>query len=207
MVSVGMNSGWPSPTLPILESGDYIFTVNEDEAYWISKTLQIGAFFGAPLAASIIDVIGRKRTILLVAIPYITAWVLIAYGPNMITFLIARFSAGIAEGSIYIALPMYVGEISDIKIRGVLGTVCSMASCVGILLINIIGPYCTIRTTAFVGLLIPVISLMTFCFMPESPYFFLIKKNEFKAKKSLEFLRNSKNVEIELKNISKDIDR
>lgn len=100
---------------------------------------------------------------------------------------------------------MYLGEIADPKIRGLLTSVCPTCIAFGILLINILGAYLPLDTTAFVATILPILLLVTFTWMPESPYFYLMHGREEEARKSLQIFRGVKDVSVELTRISKAV--
>lgn len=71
----------------------------------------------------------------------------------------------------------------------------------GQLLINIIGGYYTIEVTAYVFVTLPVIYLILFACMPETPYYLLMKGRKEDARVSLQRLRRKNNVTAELETI------
>ena len=84
---------------------------------------------------------------------------------------------------------MYIGEISTDDSRGALGSFMQLFIVVGILYVNCVGPYNTYVMTQWICLIVPVVFLVTFWFMPESPYYYIGKGNREAATKSLAFLR------------------
>lgn len=120
---------------------------------------------------------------------------------------IGRFITGIAEGALFTVLPMYLGEIAEPRIRGVLGSSLSVAFIGGILLINCYGSYVSVYTAAFISMGVPVLFLTTFIWMPESPYYYLMKGRTQDARKSLRILRKTNDVENELTKLSLDVER
>lgn len=102
-----------------------------------------------------------------------------------------------ADGVAFTVVPMYIGEISDAKVRGLLGSSCSVMWIVGFLIINIIGSYLSISMTAIISSLIPVLAFFTFLWMPESPYYLLMRDRKEEAKISLKKFRGEANIEEE----------
>lgn len=100
---------------------------------------------------------------------------------------------------------MYLGEISDAKVRGLLGSSCSFMWIFGFLLINTIGSYLNITKTAIVSSLVPVICFFTFIWMPESPYFLLMRNRIEDAKCSLRRFRGIQNVDDEISRMKSSI--
>lgn len=119
--------------------------------------------------------------------------------------LFLRFLAGMADGVAFTVVPMYIGEIADANVRGMLGSSCSVMWIVGFLIINIIGSYLSISRTAIVSSIIPVIAFFTFMWMPESPYHLLMRDREDDAKKSLRKFRKRDNVDDEIERMKSNL--
>jgi len=201
-----MHYGWTSPSLPILLSGNYTFTITSDESSWLVVTPLLGAILGALFTGMIVDIFGRKKLIIFSAAPFMLSWLFIAWATSSTLMFIARFIAGMTDGLSFTAVPMYLGEIADPKIRGLIASVCPVCIIFGILLINVLGSYLSIKTTAYIGTAVPLLLLVTFIWMPESPYFYLMKGKVEEAKKSLQILKGSEDVGAELNRISKAVE-
>lgn len=92
---------------------------------------------------------------------------------------------------------MYLGEIAEPAIRGLLSSLCPVFVVLGILSINILGIYLPIDISAFVACSIPIIMFTTFIWMPESPVLLLAKNQQEDAQKSLMVLRGEVEGKIE----------
>lgn len=68
-------------------------------------------------------------------------------------------------------------------------------------------PFVTIAVSSAVGASFQVFQLFTYPFMPDSPYYLLLKGNPDGARKSLQRLRNREDVEEELKEITAAVER
>lgn len=198
IITSGMHYGWPSPSLPILLHEDSSITISNDEGSWMAVMPLLGALLGSAIVGVTVDILGRKRTILLSSFPFFAAWIMVAYSNSIVVLYAARFIAGISDGWVFTAVPMYIGEIAEPKIRGLLGTSVAVTWIFGILLINIIGSYLSITLTAIISSLLPVLSLLSFSWMPESPYFLLMKDNKEAARLSLQAFRGLNDVDSEL---------
>lgn len=197
-----MHYGWPSPYLPVLESGNYTFQVSSEESSYLAIMPLVGEIFGAVIILLLIDIAGRKKLIVLSSIPTIFAWLFIGFSTKIPLMFFGRFLAGFCDGITYTAVPMYLGEIASPKTRGFLASLCSASLVLGILFIYILGAYVQLDTTAFISTSLPVILLLTSSYIPESPYFHMMKGNESKAKQCLETLRGVSDVSDELARIS-----
>lgn len=81
MLSIGTFLGWSSPSLPKFMEGDNEngLRLNSEEASWVVSLLTLGAAVGSIFPVLIVNVIGRKKVMLLNAVPVIISWVIIAY--------------------------------------------------------------------------------------------------------------------------------
>ena len=183
-----MHSGWLSPSFPILKNGTYVIQIGETESSW--------------LAIMVIDILGRKRLFLFSAVPFFVSWIVIGFSQTSVLLHVARFLAGLTDVLSFTAVPMFLGEIAEPEIRGLLCSICPVLIVVGLLLINTIGSYLDISTTAFVACSIPAILLITFIWIPESPYFLLMRGRYDEARKSLQRFRGTTDVEKELERLS-----
>ncbi|KAF2884949.1 hypothetical protein ILUMI_21226 [Ignelater luminosus] len=205
LVCSGMHYGWPSPSLPQLLNNSSTILITSEEGSWIAVMPLIGSICGSLISVLILDVIGRKRAILLSCIPHLVAWIMIAYAKSVAVIISARFIAGISDGLVLCALPMYLGEIANARVRGALGSSVSVMRIFGTFLINIIGSYLSISTTAIVSSILPLLCLFTFAWMPESPYYLIMKENVQQAGRNLKMLRCTDNVEADLERMAKAV--
>lgn len=196
-----MHYGWSSPYLPVLLSGTYIFTIQSEEASWLAIMPALGVIIGSILSHFIINVLGRKSLILLISAPFVVTWLMIGLARTSVLFHVARFTAGMADGLTFIVVPIFLGEIAEPKIRGMLSSSCPTAVVMATLLMNIFGRYMSIPTTAFVAAVFPLASLCIFMWIPESPYFLLMKGRNDEAKVCLKRFRGTDNVEKEFERV------
>lgn len=110
---------------------NYPVNITPDDTSYIAMMQPIGDIFGAPLAAALADKIGRKLSILLITPPLLIAWLIFAFAQNTYMFCLGRFISGIGDGFLYIIFPMYVGEVVEPKVRGILGGTLSFMMILG----------------------------------------------------------------------------
>ncbi|XP_017771649.1 PREDICTED: facilitated trehalose transporter Tret1-2 homolog [Nicrophorus vespilloides] len=207
-IAAGVNIAWPSPSIPRLVNGEFPYAVSKEEGSYIAIITCLGNIVGGPIAASLVDIIGRKLTIILIAIPQCLSFIMISVSRYSVCLLyLARFMGGMGEGSTLTVMAMYIGEIAEPQVRGTLGSYISLTLRIGMLFINVIGSYFTIEMSSLICLVLPVLFLSTFVFMPETPYYLLMKGNVYAARRSLRFLRRKYNIEEELRTISNDVNR
>ncbi|KAJ3651072.1 hypothetical protein Zmor_017133 [Zophobas morio] len=208
MFCAGIHFAWPSPSLPRLLSEEYPFNITTEEASYITIIGPFGDIFGDILSAWIVDLVGRKITILLISVPQLLSFTCIYLSSfSKILLYVARFSGGVAEGACFTILPIYICEISEPKIRGLLGASFSLIMMFGIFTVNVVGSYTSLCTTALVSLAFVLLFIVTFLPQPESPYYLLMKNKPEEARRSLKKLRHRETVDEELATLTKDVRR
>lgn len=166
-------------------------------------TCIISSFFYAKL----VDVIGRKYSVLFMAGPYIASFILIAIADNIYVFYLSRAVTGIADAGLFSAFPAYIGEVTTPKIRGTWGNCLALYLYFGEAAINVIGGYTSIKTCAWICLVFPALFLITYAFMPETPYYLVMKGRKDEAGNVLKKLRGINNVEAEMQQLESDVKR
>ena len=94
----------------------------------------IGTIFGALFISKPSDKIGRKKTLIWMALFLFVSAVGSAFAWDCMSFVIFRFIGGIGVGGSSVVAPMYIAEISPAKYRGRLVTVFQFNIVLGILL-------------------------------------------------------------------------
>ncbi|XP_072742615.1 facilitated trehalose transporter Tret1-like isoform X2 [Anoplolepis gracilipes] len=208
MLTVGQYFGWASPTLPILMQGKdetYPVRLTSEEASWVSSLLMLGAMAGCVICVFIVNVIGRKNTMLFAAVPSITSWLMIAFATSSWELYISRFLAGLSTGITHSVTVIYIAEISPPNIRGILTSMLTVISKFGTTLEYVIGPFLSVSNLAFVSLAGPCLFLITFIWVPESPYQLMRRNARQKAINSLIQLRGESDVYKEADDIERSV--
>jgi MFS family permease len=82
-----------------------------------------------------------------------------------------------------------VGEVSEPRIRGILTGTNFLSHSIGILLVYILGAFMEWRVVSGISAVLPILSLVAFALLPESPVW-LIRHNRIEeAEKALNWLR------------------
>lgn len=172
--------------------------ISKTEEGWIGSLLPLGAAIG-PFAAGIAaDTIGRKKTLLISAVPFIIAFILNIVATNVYYFFISRFLCGLSVGLVFTVLPMYIGEISDDEVRGSLGSLMQLFIVIGLLFSYSLGPYLSVQLFNIILLVPPVAFLVIFLFfIPESPYYLIQADNVDSAEESLMKLRAKSKYDVQ----------
>ncbi|KAK9879228.1 hypothetical protein WA026_004075 [Henosepilachna vigintioctopunctata] len=205
-VSDGMNYAWSSPILPRLKQKNSPIEITETDETWLEISLLIAGLIGLPLTTYLVDKIGRKQSTLAASCTCVIGWTMIAFADHVVYLYIARFMMGVAADISFISSPMYIAEISHKSFRGFLAGIVYTMSMTGTLIMYAIGPYVDFYVPSIVAGVFLITQISTLPFMPDSPYFLLVKGKFVEARNSLRRLRGKGDVEDELSEIQDNIE-
>lgn len=163
--------------------------LSEDTVAWLGSINYLGTVLGTLFWGLTSDRLGRKHTSCLVAVPYIVSWVLVLTARTAAWLLAARFISGLANGGTTVNVPAFISEIAQDDCRGFFGCFLVLFINIGILYSYIIGTYLKYHGLAICALIIPVLFLITFSRLPDSPAFLLSKGRRAGAEQSLLWYR------------------
>lgn len=157
----------------------------------ITSLLSLGAICGPLLTGILTNMLGRKPTLIISAIPMLISNVILMFASTTLEFYVARFMVGLGAGSVYTVVPIYVGEIAETEIRGLLGGFMGTFYTFGLSFNYAVGPFFHIQTINAM-MTVPILSFLVFfgIFIPESPHYYVAKGKKDKARNSLKRLRN-----------------
>ncbi|VEN63134.1 unnamed protein product [Callosobruchus maculatus] len=196
--TAGINYGWPLPSLKRLMSDEFPLEVTEEDASYITIANNLGNLLGGVLSTFFVDKIGRKHASMVFAVLLMVNLVMIYISWLHIGVLYAaRIIGGIGEGGPFVILVTYAAELASPKIRGALCSLLTIAYIAGSLFINVVGSFFDIYKTALICLAFPLLFLATIACMPDTPYYYLLRKDDDAALRSLKFFRMTDDVEKE----------
>ncbi|CAA9996542.1 unnamed protein product [Nesidiocoris tenuis] len=203
VIMTGNAMGWPSPTHPLLLSPNSpIPGMTTDDTSWMISLMYFGNLFSPIPCGYIMELIGRKYTLLSLNVIPLTSWLLIIFTRTTTWLYLARFLAGLWLGIVYTVVPIYLGEIAEPRVRGSLSTFFAIMTYVGVLFEYVFGPYVSYNSLAGASGFFCILFYLTFTFMPETPYYLVKMKKIEKAREALFWLRgDNPDVDVELKNI------
>jgi sugar porter (SP) family MFS transporter len=165
------------------------------DGFWHGFTVAIaliGTITGALISGKPADIMGRKKSLLAIAVIYAVSAMGSALAQTWIAFLIFRFLGGIAVGASSVIGPMYIAEISPAHLRGRLVTAFQL-NIVGGILLSYFSNYWIARLVEhdswrwMLGVLtLPsVIFFLLVLYIPDSPRWLVLKKRFSDAEKVL----------------------
>ncbi|XP_013191734.2 facilitated trehalose transporter Tret1 [Amyelois transitella] len=209
LLSFGMVQGWLSPMISVLQSpeGPSPEPFTTSDISWMTSVTYITAIiFGAPMG-HLTDKYGRKMMTLITTLSLIIYWQIKLFCLEPWALILARAIAGIPCSACYIVLPIYLKEISDIDLRGALGSLLILNRNIGYLASYVCADLLPVTTMLWMGLLVPTVVFFIFLIMPETPEFLVKQGKVEEAKTVLAWLRGlpvvDRATEIEVEGIVK----
>lgn len=130
----------------------------------------LGALVGSLLAGSLSDWIGRKPVIIISDFVFILGSLQMALADSIAVLMVGRIIIGLAVGVASMVVPVYLSEISPIKVRGKIVSTFNVAVTMGQLMSSFVALGCGRSWRLMLGLgAVPAfIQLVLMFFMPES---------------------------------------
>ncbi|KAK9507821.1 hypothetical protein O3M35_007595 [Rhynocoris fuscipes] len=192
---VGFASAYTSPALESMKEPGSGLNITEQQASWIGSLMPLSALLGGIVGGPLIETLGRKKTILMTAVPLFISFMLITLASNVGMIMAGRSLAGFSVGIASLALPVYLGEAIQPDVRGTLGLLPTAIGNGGILICFLAGKYLDWSKLALFGATLPIPFFILMFLIPETPRWYIGKKMEKEATKSLLWLRG-KNTDI-----------
>ncbi|KAJ9597399.1 hypothetical protein L9F63_011744 [Diploptera punctata] len=168
--------GWASPMVPVLQSEDSPLdqgAINTDEGSWLSSLVCLGAIVATVLYLYLTHYLSRKLTGYLVAVPFILTWILVIY----------------AKSVPLLYLHVYVAETVEDSVRGALASYLILFGNAGLVFAYIVGSVASYYTHAYIMIQIPILYLICYIWMPETPIYLINTGRNIDAERSLRWLR------------------
>uniref|UniRef100_A0A1B6CGP2 Major facilitator superfamily (MFS) profile domain-containing protein n=1 Tax=Clastoptera arizonana TaxID=38151 RepID=A0A1B6CGP2_9HEMI len=187
---------------------DFHFTISEEVLKYI---FAFGGIVGSILSLWLADHLGRKNSILFSNFITIFSCILCVVTPStqaVEVLLIARLLSGVSSGMVTSIAPMYLLELSPLRLKGAMGATFTLGLAVGIFCSHILGLTTVLGTRESWSVLLALqgvfilMSWLLLMFLPESPRFlYSVKGMKQNAIMELSALRGVtlKQAEIELK--------
>lgn len=178
------------------EDNPFGYPISDEEDSLLSSLVALGAVIGPVPYSLLSDRIGRKITLQVLGISHVITYIMLAFGKVIYLYYVARVIAGAAVAGIFTLVPVYIGEVSANKNRGMLSTVYSVVLAIGVLFGYAVGPYVNLVTLNIIAAVPPAVFIALSVFLvPESPYYLVSAGSEDLAARVLSKLRGSSNAE------------
>lgn len=188
----GFDTGVISGAIPFLQKD---FGIESGTIEFITTAGLVGAIFGAFFGGKITDRFGRRFILMASGVIFAIGALWSGFSSTPTSLVLARLFLGLAIGTASFAVPLYIAEISPVKVRGTLVSLFQLMITIGILVsyfsdflfANDANPSCW-RPMFYVGVIPALILLIGMFFMPESPRWLFSKG---RGQQALEILRRT----------------
>ncbi|KAL1501226.1 hypothetical protein ABEB36_006593 [Hypothenemus hampei] len=177
VIQPGINMSFSAVLLPQLNQSESKIIINKHQASWIASIVNISLPLGSLCVGPLMDKVGRKKTCIIAAFPFLLSWALHSAANNVWFIFIARIIAGFGGGLTTVSL-VYVSEISHPKYRPMLLSLNSVFVTFGILLTCALGYWFDWRILSKIFFCLVLCTLLLFVWIPESPYWLVVFKND-----------------------------
>lgn len=135
-------------------------TRNPQHVYQIDCSLKI-----AQIVFTFLDLIGRKRTMMLTNLPLLIAWILLYRATSTWEIFIANALLGLGSGIMEAPVIAYIGEIGEPEFRSFLMAYTYIGMTFGSLFVSILNTLMPWRLVAMVCIFVPIANTALLCFV------------------------------------------
>lgn len=106
---------------------------------FLASLASIATPVGCLVSGHLLDLFGRRTSLLLISLPMIIGWLLIGLNPSLPQLYLGRISTGIGTGLSSIPSTVFTAETVDSSIRGMLVTGTSLSIAIGVVIVYVLG--------------------------------------------------------------------
>ncbi|KAL1123359.1 hypothetical protein AAG570_002444 [Ranatra chinensis] len=186
-----MSQGFSAVLLPQLQQENSSIQVDSNDASWIASLGVISTPGGALVSGVMSELLGRKGTVQLTALPFLIGWMMIAFSSNKTWLCIGRFVTGFAIGMASTCY-VYVAEVSLPSQRGLLSALGPVFVSLGVLIVYYLGYALDWHACAVACALVALLSFSVIHLLPETPAWLASKRRTSQARDVLVKLRGTR---------------
>ena len=117
------------------------FTLDAVWKGWAASSALVGCIFGAAVAGTLSDRLGRKRVLLMAAVLFTVSAIGSAVPRTLLEFIVARILGGFGVGAASMLSPLYIAEVAPARIRGRLVSLNQLAIIGGMVVVYFVNAY------------------------------------------------------------------
>ena len=187
------------------------FDLSTKQTEWVATIVVAGSIAGALLASRLANAIGRKPTMMLVAVAYAVFAVLSGLAQSLVWLDTARFFLGVTIGISIVTAPIFVAESAPAAVRGGLIVMYQVATVTGIVLAYFVdyalaggGAW---RLMLALSAVLSLLVLLVLARLPDTPRWYLMKGRRDSARATLRRTDPEADADRELDEIEEDLQR
>lgn len=164
-------------------------SLDDTQASWFGGLPYLCQPVGSIASGFLVTWFGRKRSLMLITLPYLLSCVLVSTAPSVSVLFITNVVVGMTVGFTEAPLNSYFGEICQPEYRSVLAGSASLYYQFGMFLVLLLGSFMHWKTTAAVSAVMPILTLLLLIPVPESPIWLIAQGRTKDAEAALCWLR------------------
>ncbi|XP_047353509.1 facilitated trehalose transporter Tret1-like isoform X1 [Vespa velutina] len=200
-INTGMTFGFSAIALPQLQEPNSTIPIIQGSAEesWIASMSSIGTPIGCLVSGYMMDMFGRKRSLIITEIPALLGWILIATATDIHMIYAGRFFVGLGSGMVGAPARVYASEVTQPHLRGMLTAMSSVGVSTGVLIEYALGSLLSWNLCAAISGILPLAALLLMFIFPETPSYLISRNRPDKARKALQQFRdNNYNIDQEM---------
>ncbi|WP_081625449.1 sugar porter family MFS transporter [Mycobacterium sp. 141] len=183
------------------------FDLDTAGVQWITTMVVIGEIAGAIIGGWLANRIGRKKSMVLVAVTYAAFALMCALSVSVPMLMVARLLLGLTIGISVVVVPVFVAESAPADIRGSLLVAYQVATVVGII-IGYLAAYALAGSGSWRWMLglaaVPaVVVALVLLRMPDTARWYMLKGRTEDARRALRMVEPAADVDAELAEIGR----
>src|SRR3954464_15249822 len=185
------------------------FDLSTKQTEWVATIVVAGSIVGALVASRLANAIGRKPTMVLVAITYAIFAVLSGLAQSLVWLDVARFFLGVTIGLSVVTAPIFVAESAPAAVRGALVVMYQVATVSGIVIAYFVdyalagsGAWRVMLALSAVPSLLVLLLLLR---LPDTPRWYVMKGRHDEARAALRQTDPDADADAELADIEADL--
>src|SRR3954451_14719117 len=185
------------------------FDLSTKQTEWVATIVVAGSIAGALLASRLANAIGRKPTMVLVAVAYAIFAVLSGLAQSLLWLDTARFFLGVTIGISIVTAPIFVAESAPAAIRGSLIVMYQVATVLGIVVAYFVD-FALAGAEAWRAMLglsaVPSLLVVALLVrLPDTPRWYVMKGRRTEAAAALAVTDPDADAEAELDDIEREL--
>ncbi|XP_049789467.1 facilitated trehalose transporter Tret1-like [Schistocerca nitens] len=213
-LATGYVVGWNAVSLPVLESNGTAGMeqpldrpLSKGETSWMITLVTLISATGPSLCSLLSHRWGFKPAGYVAGSLVVLGGVIVLLAHSFPLLMLGRVVTCLGTGCTVVVSTTYINGAAEDQVRGALGTFFALMFNAGILVAYLVGATSSYRIVCTGCFVIPLLYLICFFFLPESPQYLLSRGREDKAEKSLRWFRSAgHDVAQELERLRADAD-
>jgi len=205
----GFDLGVVTGAIPFVQKQ---FDLNNFSLGFVVAIFEIGCMLGTLVAGGIADKIGRKKSLVIVALSFIITTIGIFLADSVVDFSTWRLLQGVGVGAASVLSPLYIAEVSPAADRGKLVSMNQLTIILGIFLASVVSYYygrggelSSWRWMFGFALVPSMLFLLLVFFLPETPRWLVKRGRNENAAFVLNRISRSGNVQSEIDSIKSSL--